>query len=81
MGGVDFGGMAELVIAITGLVTAIWAIVKGSKKERVKTAEKTIQNVTGKRDGDEDGDLGILLEMLAEELRDRRDGRHHQDGD
>ncbi|WP_326565066.1 hypothetical protein VSH64_24810 [Amycolatopsis rhabdoformis] len=68
-------GIAAVITSIGGIVVSVYAINRGSKRERRRTAEKVIDRVLGNdEDDDEDDDRSEAIAELLEELRKRREG-------
>jgi hypothetical protein len=61
-------GIAAVITSLSGAFVAIFAITRGSKREREQAAQSAIDRVLG---DDEDDELAAVLEEI---LRQRKDG-------
>lgn len=68
-------GIAAVITSIGGIVVSVYAINRGSKRERRRAAEKVIDRVLGAdAEDDEDERSEAVAELLEELLRKRREG-------
>lgn len=67
-------GAAAVITSLTGGFVAVWAVTRGSKRERRSAARGAIDRVLGNDDEDEDDDrTEAITELLEELLRQRKD--------
>lgn len=68
-------GIAAVITSIGGVVVSLYAINRGSKRERQRTAKTVIDRVLGADDEDDQDDRSEAIAEILEELR------KHQEGD
>jgi hypothetical protein len=68
-----FTGIAAIITSLTGAGALVWAVTRGSPREREIAARTAVQKVLDTPNGDDDGDLPDALKRLAEELRRQRE--------
>jgi hypothetical protein len=66
-------GIASIITALSGTVVSIWAITRGSPRERETAARAALQKVLDAPDDDDD-DLQDAIGELVAELRRKREG-------
>jgi hypothetical protein len=67
-------GIAAVITAIGGVFVSVYAVTKGSQRERKRAAEGAIERVLGTDDEDEHDDRHeAITELLEELLRQRKD--------
>jgi hypothetical protein len=80
---VGVGGLAELlpgiaacITSVGGIVVSLYAIKRGSKRERERAAGKAIDKVTGGDDEGQDDDQRDAIAAVVEEIlrRQAKDG-------
>lgn len=68
-------GIAAVITSIGGIVVSVYAINRGSKRERRRAAEKVIDQLLGAdEEDDEDERSEAVAELLEELLRKHREG-------
>lgn len=70
-------GIAAVITSVGGIVVSLYAIKRGSKRERERAAEKAIDKVTGGNDDeDQDDDQRAAIAAVVEEIlkRQAKDG-------
>jgi hypothetical protein len=65
-------GVAAVITSLSGAFVAVFAITRGSKRERRSAARGAIDRVLG-NDEDEDDRTEAITELLEELLRQRKD--------
>lgn len=67
-------GIAAIITSIGGVFVSVYAVTRGSKRERKRAAENAIERVLGTDDDDEDDDRReAITELIEELLRQRKD--------
>lgn len=70
-------GIAAVITSMGGVFVSVYAVTRGSKRERKRAAEGAIDRVLGTDDDDEDDDrqeaVTELLEELLRQKRQRKD--------
>jgi hypothetical protein len=61
-------GIAAVITSLSGAFVAIFAITRGSKREREKAAQSAIDRVLS--GGDEDDELAAVLEEILQRRKD-----------
>lgn len=76
MGGVAelLPGIAACITSVGGIVVSLYAIKRGSKRERERAAEKAIDKVTGGGEDDQDDAQRDAIAVVVEEIL-RRQGK------
>ena len=64
-------GIASIITALSGTIVSIWAITRGSPRERQAAARTAVQKVLD-APGEDDEDLNEAIDELIDELRRRR---------
>lgn len=67
-------GIAAVITSIGGIVVSLYAINRGSKRERQRTARTVIDRVLGADDEEDQDDRSEAIAELLDELRKRQEG-------